>query len=153
MPELVRVYVPLHAHQVRELADTGRLSAPVDGICAPGGSRSEAEEGEDAALQRAARCALDSGDRVLVAAADIDVDVTTRVDGHDRDRRATVATGDAETPGAYVVAVTGDIPLTRVGAMLVGDDVLGSEPALGDHDQIELSWYHATELAHLVSLL
>lgn len=158
MPELVRVYVPLQARQLRELAVAGRLPAPVDGVCAPSGSGSEAEEREHAALQRAARAARDSGGPVLIAAADVDtadVDVqgTARVVGHDPDRTAAVPADEAETPDASVVTVSGEILLTAVAALLVGDDVLGTDPALDDRDQTELSWYDPTELAHLVSLL
>lgn len=152
MPELVRVYVPLHAHQVRELADSGRLPAPVDGVSAPAGDG--AEEREHAALQRAARIARESGRPVFVAAADVDAAaMTARVLGSGPDRTVAVAEAGPEPADAHEVRVSGEIPLTRVAALLVGDDVVGTEPALGDGDQIELSWYDTTELAHLASLL
>jgi hypothetical protein len=51
------------------------------------------------------------------------------------------------------VTVPGDIALARVAALLVGDDVLGTQPAVVDRGKVELSWYDTTELTQLVSLL
>ncbi len=144
----LRVYLPLRPDQVRELADTGRLAGPVAAIAVSDTGPTEVEEREHAALQQAARVALQAGQPVLVAAVDVAaVDVA-----------ADLGTDSAATPAeagaaAGTVTVTGGVVVSRVAALLVGDDVLGTEPARDDRGQVELSWYDTTELAQLVSLL
>lgn len=140
----LRVYLPLRIDQVRELADSGRLAGPVDGFAVGEDSGTEIEDSEHAALQRAARVALDSDQPVLVAAADV---ATADL------RAGDAASQEPREPRVVATTVTGDVERSRVAALLVGDDVLGAEPVLDDGHPVELSWYDTTELDQLMSLL
>lgn len=145
----LRVYLPLRPDQVHELADTGRVAGPVSGVVVSEAIGIEVEEREHAALQQAAGVALQAGHPVLVAAADVAAADMTAAD---------LVNDSAATPpenGARggAVTVTADIVLSRVAALLVGDDVLGTESVLDDRIQVELSWYDTTELTHVASLL
>ncbi|MBA2696078.1 MAG: DUF6912 family protein [Ornithinimicrobium sp.] len=146
MVELVRVYVPLRPHQVRELVDEGRLAAPLFGVSTAGAPEHDTDLQEEAALQHAARLALATEEPVIIAAADVSAEVATGTAG----RAAGVEPRASEV---LEVTVPGDIALARVAALLVGDDVLGTQPAVVDRGKVELSWYDTTELTQLVSLL
>lgn len=150
----LRVYLPLRPDQVHELADTGRVAGPVSGVVVSEAIGIEVEEREHAALQQAAGVALQAGHPVLVAAADVAAADMAAADMTAADLVNDSAATPPET-GARggAVTVTADIVLSRVAALLVGDDVLGTESVLDDRIQVELSWYDTTELTHVASLL
>ncbi len=155
----LRVYLPLRPDQVRELADTGRLAGPVAAVAVSDTGPIDVEEREHAALQQAARVALQAGHPVLVAALDVAaVDVAAVDVAAAQVARADPSTDGAATPAEAdarggAVTVTGGVVLSRVAALLVGDDVLGIGSVLDDRGPVELSWFDTTELTHLVSLL
>lgn len=138
----VRCYLPLSLEQLRTLGSTRALPGPLPASTVTESVRSahpsgDQEEWEYAALQAAAQGQLTEGEPVVVAAVDL---VRSAV--------------DAEAPEGPRVQV-GDVDLPRVAALHVGDDVVtGDRTTLPAADEeIELSWYDTTELAHVVELV
>lgn len=127
MSSATRVYLTLTPAHLDELADSGTLpEAPATGVTPALATAypQEDEEGlEFQAIQEAA-AATDSGQRVLVGAADVTTAVGPRT---------------GSTPGAVAV---GDIPLERLVSFHVGDAGVVPDPEL----ETELSWYDVTEL-------
>ncbi len=139
---LVRVYLPLTVQQCQALASERALPGPLEGYAVtesvrssdPGGDR---EAWEYAALQDAAQGCVQQGGPVVVAAVDLDA-----------------AQLDDTAQSGSRIGVAGSVPLPRVAAFHVGDDVVSSAAAVHDPEsEIELSWYDTTELSHLVSLI
>lgn len=137
----VRCYVPLGADELARLHTHRSLSGPREGYAVTGPVREadtsgDQEEWEYAALQEAARAVRDGGSPVVVAAVDLTADQV-----------------DATAPDGARVRV-GDVDLPRVAALHLGDDVVTGDPAaLQDQDEdLELSWYDTTEIAHVVEL-
>lgn len=140
----VRCYLPLSAEQLRQLHEERRLPGPLRATAVTRSVRAadpnaDTEEWEHVAIQAAARGLLADGRPVIVAAVDL---VDTEVDA-----------SRAEGPQVRV----GEVILPRVAALHVGDDVVTSDPASlppadGD-EEIELSWYDTTEIAHVVDLV
>lgn len=141
-----RVYVPLTREDCRALARDRRLEgAPRPAhavtralqVAHPGAG---VEVHEHLALQAAARAALApaaaTGERVVVAAADVDPEL------------AVDASGQREEPS--VVRLVTSLPLARIASFHLGDQ-LGT--AVVEDEELELSWYDATELDLVVSLL
>lgn len=143
MSRHARIYLPLSPDQCRQLSAQRSVPGPLEGYAVTQSVRTSDPQGDEeswefAALQDAAlSCAVRSAP-VLVAAADLDL-----------------ADVDDAVPAGSKVAITGALPLQRVAAFHVGDDVLeGHRPAPADPgSQIELSWYDTTELDLLVSLV
>lgn len=138
----VRCYVPMTPDHLRTLLEERRVAGPLPATTVTASVRAadpagELEEWEHAALQAAARERLDAGLPVVVAAVDLTEDHVSM---------------DDDTGSAAVTV--GDVDLPRVAALLLGDDVVStdaaSRPAPGD--EVELSWYDTTELAHVVEL-
>lgn len=137
----VRCYLPLTIEQARELHEQGSLSGTLVGFVVTDSVRSSDPDGDEevwewAALQDAAASCREQGLPVLVAAADVG--------------RDTVDDGPAR---GSQVRVHGPVTLPRIASLHLGDDVLGGPPSAAETDVIELSWYDATELAHVRSLL
>ena len=143
-----RVYLPLTGEDCRTLASERRLESPPRAAHAVTRALEVAHPGVDLevhehlALQAAARTALaaaaGTGGRVVVGAADVDPSLV--VD----------AAGQREEPS--VVRLTEPLPLARIASFHLGDAqlaVVGSR----DDEEIELSWYDATELGVVISLL
>lgn len=137
-----RCYLPLDADGVTELVDHGRLSGDLVAFVVTESVRRSDPTGDEeawefAALQDAAAYCQEQGRPVLVAAADVG--------------RATI---DDTAPLGSRVVVHGPVPLPRIASVHVGDDVLGDVAVISSADDvIELSWYDATELADVRSLL
>lgn len=142
-----RVYIPLTAEQCKGLARDRRIAlAPPIGhavtraltVAQPGLDQDDLEH---LALQEAAMAALQtargSGDRVVVAAADVDPSVVE--DG----------AGQQDSPSR--VRVLEYLELQRVASFHLGDHQ--GSAADDDDSELELSWYDATELDALVTLL
>ncbi len=139
----VRCYVPVSPRQLRRLRDERRLAGPLPAYAVTAALQADhpagdLEEWEYAALQEAARSLLVGGAPVIVAAADL--------------AEAGVRRREDDAAGARVEV--GDVDLPRVAALHVGDDVVTGRPdAVPDGaDEVELSWYDTTELAHVVDL-
>lgn len=137
----VRCYVPLSPDQLATLSRERRLPGPLPATAVTDAVRAanaagDRDEWEDDALQEAAAGLVAGSRPVVVAAVDLTED---RVDA-----------GHAQ--GAAVVV--GNIDLSRVAAIHVGDDVVSSDPAaLGPAGEaVELSWYDTTEIALVVDL-
>ena len=138
----IRCYLPLTAERASELHETGNLVGDLVAFVVtdsvrrsdPGGDE---EAWEYAALQDAAAYCQEEGLPVLVAAADVGRDTID----------------DAAPLGSRVI-VHGPVSLPRIASLHVGDDLVGEvAPVSSDDDVIELSWYDATELADVRSLL
>lgn len=139
----VRCYLPLRADQLRQLRDERLLPGPLRATAVTrsvraGAPSGDTEEWEHVAIQAAARGMLADGRPVIIAAvdlADTEVDATR-----------------AEGPQVRV----GDVPLPRVAALHLGDDVVTGDPSalpsVSDEDEVELSWYDTTEIEHVVGL-
>lgn len=139
----VRCYVPLQVEQLTTLRDDRRLTGPLRATAVTRSVRAanpsgDTEEWEHVAIQAAARGMLVEGHPVIVAAVDLE---DTEVDA-----------SRAEGPQVRV----GDLPLPRVAALHLGDDVVTGDrsalPAPDDEEEIELSWYDTTEIEHVVEL-
>lgn len=137
----VRCYVPLSADELARLQAERRLDGPRPGYAVTGPVREERaagdqEEWEYAALQEAAQALRAQGAPVVLAAVDLTADQV-----------------DASRPEGARVQV-GDVDLPRVAALHVGDDVVTGDPQAldGQHEELELSWYDTTEIAHVVDL-
>lgn len=138
----VRCYVPLSPDQLETLRSDRRLAGPLPASAVTAAVRSadpssDSEEWEYAVLQEVAGSLAEQARPVIVAAVDLI---------HDLVRPGT---------GGGAAAVTvGDVDLPRVAALHLGDDVVtgdpGALPAAGE--ELELSWYDTTELAHVVEL-
>jgi hypothetical protein len=147
-----RVYVPLTAEQCRSLSSGQELTAPVTAYAVTRALETshrglDEEEWEYLALQEAAGVALApaGGRRAVVAAADV----------------ASESVGESATDASALslVRVTEPIALRRIVSFHVTDPG-ASTPASGEDgsgggedDEVELSWYDATELAVLLNLL
>lgn len=137
-----RCYLPLDADAVTELVDHGRLSGDLVAFVVTESVRRSDPSGDEeawefAALQDAAAFCQEHEQPVLVAAADVSRD-----------------TIDASAALGSRVVVRGPVPLPRVASVHVGDDLLGDVAVVSSADDvIELSWYDATELADVRSLL
>ncbi len=136
----IRVYLPLAAAQCRELAGRLALGPPPRAYAVTESVRGSDPSGDEeaweyAALLDAARSCVQAGVPVVVAAADLGPEVV-----------------DASSPSGSRVTVTGAVPLQRIAAFHVGDDVLTGGPVSTDTD-LELSWYDTTELELLLDLL
>lgn len=138
----IRCYLPLSPALLQTLADTASLPADLVAFVVtesvrrsdPGGDE---ESWEFAALQDAAAYCQQEGQPVIVAAADV--------------ARDTIQDSD---PTGSRVSIRAAVTLPRVASFHVGDDLVGDVAAVsGDTDLIELSWYDATELAAVRSLL
>ena len=139
----VRCYVPLQVDQLRQLRDERLLTGPLRATAVTRSVRAavpsgDTEEWEFVAIQAAARGMLVDGHPVIVAAVDLadsEVDATR-----------------AEGPQVRV----GDVPLPRVAALHLGDDVVTGDrlalPTPDGENEIELSWYDTTEIEHVVDL-
>ncbi len=142
IPPQIRCYLPLSAAQVAELDEHGRLTGELVAFVVTQSVRRSDPSGDEeaweyAALQDAATHALQQGDPVVIAAADV---------GRD--------TIDDTAPAGSRVLVHGPVVLPRVASLHVGDDLLQGVELVGDDTAaIELSWYDATELAQVRSLL
>lgn len=145
---LTRVYLPLTAADCRVLSARRLLSAaPLAAhavtraleVSLPG---AEMAVYEHQALQAAAREALDgartSGERVVVAAADVDSELV-------EDRA-----GQKQSPS--VVRVTDQVALPRIASFHLADPDAALTTPDEDSD-LELSWYDATELGVVLELL
>lgn len=143
-----RIYLPLGSARCRALADRRHLEdTPLQAhavtraleVAHPGAGT---ELHEHLALQAAARAALaearDAGDRVVVAAADVDAELVE--DG----------AGQKEEPSA--VRVAQGLALQRIASFHVGDPGIALAGPDGD-EELELSWYDATELGVVLDLL
>lgn len=138
----VRCYVPLSPDQLETLRDDRRLPGPLAATAVTSAVRSanpaaDLEEWEYTALQEAAADLADRGEPVILAAVDLTED---RV--------------DLDTAGSDASVTVGDVDLPRVAALHLGDDVVTSDPQArpGPGEEVELSWYDTTELAHVVDL-
>lgn len=149
MTPLLRCYLPLSPADLQHLHGTRRVPDPAVAFTARGaivvsedGEDGEDEEaGEYAALQAAARYALTRGGPVIVAAADVE-------------QAAVERPSDVGATSGAPVRVTREVTLPRIASLHVGDDVLGLPLTdVTDDEDIELSWYDTTEVAHLVALL
>ena len=138
---LTRIYLPLNAARLRELAAGGVIAgrplqahAVTEAVRAAQPSGDE-EEREYTALCDAAsssRLLLDPGEtRRIVAAADVNSVLVQEVPA-----------GAATTPST--VLVTEAVPLRRIASFHVDEDGAGEDE--------ELLWYDATELTVLVDL-
>ena len=140
---IVRCYVPLDAAQLTMLRDARHLPGPLPAATVTrtvreGAPGADEEEWEYAAQQAAAARLLAARAPVVLAAVDL---VTELV--------------DAERPdGAFVQVAHLDLP--RVAALHLGDDVVTGDPdalaGTSADEEIELSWYDTTEIAHVVEL-
>lgn len=136
-----RCYLPLTTDQAQELHEHGALSGDLVAFLVTESVRSSDPEGDEevwewAALQDAAGYCRDHDLSVLVAAADVAQD-----------------TIDATSPQGSRVIVHGPVTLPRIASLHLGDDVVGDGSPVADDEVIELSWYDATELAEVRSLL
>lgn len=137
----VRCYIPMNLEQLTRLRHDRTLPGPLAAYAVTDAVRAADATGDDesweyAAMQDAARVQVEAGGPVIVAAVDIQ-----------RDR---VRPGS----GADARVEVGDVDLPRVAALHVGDDVATGRPdALpGPSEEVELSWYDTTELAHVIEL-
>ena len=137
----VRCYVPLSPDQLARLQADRRLDGPRPGYAVTGPVRQaraagDQDEWEYAALQEADRAVRAHGAPVVLAAVDLTADQV-----------------DASRPDGARVQV-GDIDLPRVAALHLGDDVVTGDPTAldGQDEELELSWYDTTEIAHVVDL-
>lgn len=130
MSSLTRVYVPLSADDLDQLADTGQLPGAdreVHGVTTklervqPGEDR---EGWEFLALQEAAGRA--PGSRIVVGAADL----------------PSGQVAPAVSGAASAMRVTGPVLRRYVVSLHVGDE----GEVVTDEDDVELSWYDITEL-------
>ncbi|GAA5161090.1 DUF6912 family protein [Ornithinimicrobium tianjinense] len=137
----VRCYVPMTPDRLRTLLEERRVAGPLSATTVTASVRAadpagEVEEWEHAALQAAAQDQLEAGLPVVVAAVDLTEDHVSADDG------------------ASPAVTVGDVDLPRVAALLLGDDVVTGDrtdrPSPGE--EVELSWYDTTELAHVVEL-
>ena len=139
---LTRIYLPLNAARLRELAAGGVITgrplqahAVTEAVRAAQPSGDE-EEREYTALCDAAsssRLLLDAGEgRRIVAAADVNSSLIQEA-----------APSEGAAPSTVLVAEA--VPLKRVASFHVDED--------GAADDEELLWYDATELAQLVEML
>lgn len=146
-----RVYVPLGAEQCKALARDRRIAPTPPVVHAVTRAFTVAHSGlgqddlEHLALQAAAMTAAErareTGDRVVVAAADVD-DTAVEDDAGQRDSPSRVRLTEA-------------LDLQRVASFHLGDEhgLADSPTDDDDHPWLELSWYDATELDTLVTLL
>lgn len=137
----VRCYVPLAPDELAGLQTDRRVAGPRPGYAVTGAVREaraggDQEEWEYAALQEAARSLRSAGAPVVLAAVDLTADQV-----------------DATHPDGARVQV-GDVDLPRVAALHLGDDVVtgDAEAVEGQDEELELSWYDTTEIAHVVEL-
>ena len=161
MSPATRMYFPLAPDQVVALLADGQLGAGLMAYGVDDETRAADPDGDEElweyrALQRAAHHLRTHGGPVVVAAADID--------------HSTVAGAAQNLAGAQSI----DVPLLRtdVASLHLGDDVLlgqtaaatqqrGSDlhdpedvgPDAHEDEQIDLSWFDTTELAHVVRYL
>lgn len=147
MSQQIRCYLPLTADQAAQLEDEGQVGGDLVAFVVTESVRRSDPDGDEeaweyAALQDAAAFCLQEGRPVLVAAADV---------GRD--------TIDDAAPSGSRVLVHGPVGLPRLASLHLGDDLVGDSPGVpatqaGDQSEsIELSWYDATELADVRSLL
>ncbi|WP_109474237.1 DUF6912 family protein [Ornithinimicrobium cavernae] len=142
IPQQIRCYLPLTAGQVEELHEQGSMQGDLVAFVVTESVRGSDPTGDEesweyAALQDAAAHCHEAGLPVVVAAADVGRDTIE----------------DSASTGSRVT-VHGPVSLPRIASLHVGDDLLGEVPTVSaDAGLIELSWYDATELAHVRSLL
>ena len=139
---LTRIYLPLNAARLRELAAGGviagrplRAHAVTEAVRAaqPAGDEEEREYSALCDAASSSRLLLEAGEsRRIVAAADVDSSLVQEV-----------ATGEAATPST--VEVSEAVPLKRIASFHVDED--------GADEDEELLWYDATELSVLVDLI
>lgn len=138
-----RCYVPLTPEQLTRLRDERRLPGPLEATAVTPALRAayptaDLEELEHAALQAAAQRLAEASRPVVVAAADLPV--------------STLAPAQGSGPLVQV----GDLDLPRVAALHLGDDVVTGDPAAlpppEAGEELELSWYDTTEIAHVIDL-
>ena len=139
---LVRVYLPLTPDDLRSLQHDRELAGERHGYAVTPAVCQSDPDGDDetwehAALQDAAGAAAEGGGPVLVAAADVERELV-----------------DATEAAGSRVGVRGPVRLARVAAFHVGDDVLdGAATPLDPDSELALSWYDASELDRLASLV
>lgn len=155
-----RVYLPVTGADLTALARDRVLSAPRS-ACAVTRALEQAQRGADEeeleylALQQAASdavpAAADAGERVAVAAADVEPEGITGID-----------TPAGQLPpgrAACSVTVSEQVALARIASFHLADDVAVQPPASSDDpaeqeaEEMELSWYDVTELSLLVDLV
>ncbi|WP_114905421.1 DUF6912 family protein [Ornithinimicrobium murale] len=142
IPQQIRCYLPLTAQRVAELDEQGALVGDLVAFLVTESVRRSDPNGDEeaweyAALQDAAAYCQQEGLPVVVAAVDV---------GRD--------TIDDSGPMGSRVLVHGPVGLPRVASLHVGDDLVGEVAMVStDAEVIELSWYDATELADVRSLL
>lgn len=138
----IRCYIPLTADDVRQLHEEASVAGDLVAFVVTDSVRrsdpnGDVEAWEFAALQDAARYCQQEGQPVLVAAADV---------GRD--------TIDDSGPTGSQVLVRGPVALPRIASLHLGDDLVGATAQISDEQSVvELSWYDATELADVRSLL
>lgn len=137
----IRCYLPLTTAQARELHEEGSLAGSLVAFVVTESVRRSDPEGDEevwewAALQDAATYCRHQGQPVLVAAADVGRDTIE----------------DSPSSGSRVT-VNGPVTLPRVASLHLGDDVVGDAQQVAEDEVIDLSWYDATELAQVRSLL
>ena len=137
----IRCYLPLTAELVGELHEAGSMSGSLVAFVVTESVRRSDPDADDevwewAALQDAASYCRQQGQPVIVAAADVARD-----------------TIDDASPAGSRVTVHGPVTLPRVASLHLGDDLLGGDSETADGEEIDLSWYDATELAQVRALL
>lgn len=138
MSSLTRIYLPLTAADLDELATSHELS--LDGRLATGVTDSlresapqDDDEGWEFTATQDAAAATADGQRVVVAAADVP------------DDKVQPAGGEI----ASAVTVSGVLSRQRVASLHLGDEGVRPEPG----EELELSWYDITELDEVRRLL
>lgn len=138
----IRCYIPLTADQARLLHEEGAVAGElVAFVVTESVRRSDPNSDDDAwewaALQDAAAYCQQEGQPVLVAAADVGRDTID----------------DSGSTGSRVT-VHGPVALPRIASLHLGDDLVGETARVSDDvSVVELSWYDATELADVRTLL
>lgn len=138
MSTMRRVYLPLHTDDLRTLSDSRSLSADsldgfavTDAVRAQSSGADDDEQHEYAAMQDAALCAI-AEDAPVVGAVDV--------------AESAVVDGDSDAK----VTVRGPLLLKRFASFhLIDRAAAAADP----DEEIELSWFDATELALVMEVL
>ncbi len=135
-----RVYLPLTADQLRTLAETRVLPAPLEGLAAGAQGRVDSRVATSAAIEEAEYVAFRAaagepveGARRIVASADLPAH--------------TLNEGTAPGDDLVPVTTTEELPLRLVVSIHIDE-----QPASGD-DEPDLLWYDVTEIDTVVAEL
>ena len=165
----MRIYLPTTSTGLRELLDTGALTAvPLTAFAVTPGLRDwysddDEEELEYAAMSEAARASLrlldadeDAARRRVVVAAEVpDVAVTVRDDLDRGVVQLSEPLGRDQVASMHVDDAEAQVTVAAAAAAMIAADLgdLGAQDVVDDAEGYELSWYATQELEALLALL